>query len=196
MGRPWPTVRPGTADEYEEKERRPGDHGAGPSRPLLFMEVAQGDASAFTGDLRVRSARVGRHRVLRCTSPAVANAIAALLLHLRDRTGGVPDAYFQWGEGNPVAKVFEYLAFGEGDVAPLTREVLRRAVNDPEVRPRIHAGRRKEWTGARHRIWVPASRRSEPDDEATRENSDWPSTGVAHDAGPGRGRTTNPPHRT
>jgi hypothetical protein len=131
----------GTADEYEAKERQArADHSLDRGEPILFMEVAQGDASAFTGDLQVRAARVGRHRVLRCTSPAVANAIAALLLHLRDRTGGVPDAYFQWGEGNPVAKVFEYLAFGEGDVAPLTREVLRRAVDDPEVRPRIHVG--------------------------------------------------------
>jgi hypothetical protein len=131
----------GTAEEYEAKERQArADHSLDRGEPILFMEVAQGDASAFTGDLQVRAARVGRHRVLRCTSPAVANAIAALLLHLRDLTGGVPDAYFQWGEGNPVAKVFEYLAFGEGDVAPLTREVLRRAVDDPEVRPRIHVG--------------------------------------------------------
>jgi len=136
-------IRPdrGTAGEYEEKERQARtDHSLDRGEPLVFLEVLQGDASDFTGDLRVRSARVGAHRVLRCISPAVPNAIAALLLHIRDDTGRVPDAYFQWGEGNPVAKVFQYLAFGEGDVAPLTREVLRRAVPDPQQRPRIHVG--------------------------------------------------------
>ncbi len=75
-----------------------------------------------------------------CTSPAIPNAIAALLLHIRDRTHRIPDAYFGWTEGNPVVYMLRYLFLGEGDTAPVTREVLRKAVKKPLDRPRIHVG--------------------------------------------------------
>ena len=84
--------------------------------------------------------RVGDFEVLRCVSPAVPNAIAALLLLIRDRTGQVPHAYFGWTEGNPITYLLKFLAFGEGDTAPVTREVLRQAEPDPARRPRIHVG--------------------------------------------------------
>ena len=84
--------------------------------------------------------RVGGHRVLRCASPAIPNAIAALLLFIRDQTRKIPHAYFGWTEGNPIAYLLKFLAFGEGDTAPVTREVLRQAEPDPELRPRIHVG--------------------------------------------------------
>jgi hypothetical protein len=130
-----------TEDEYSNKEQQAReDHSLDKGEPILFLEVLQGDASDFEEDLHVRGAHVGRHRVLRCTSPAIPNAIAALLLHLRDRTGRIPDAYFGWTEGNPVTYVLKYLALGEGDTAPVTREVLRRAVKNPLERPRIHVG--------------------------------------------------------
>ena len=83
---------------------------------------------------------VGGFRVLRCTSPAIPNAIAGLLLDLRDRTDCIPHAYFGWTEGNPIAYLLKFLAFGEGDTAPVCREVLRKAEPDPERRPRIHVG--------------------------------------------------------
>ena len=50
------------------------------------------------------------------------------------------DAYFGWTEGNPLAYVLRYLALGEGDTAPVTREVLRKAIKNPLERPRIHVG--------------------------------------------------------
>jgi hypothetical protein len=130
-----------TEDEYDKKEQQAReDHSLDKGEPVLFLEVVQGDASDFMEDLQVRGAQVGRHRLLRCGSPAVPNAIAALLLHLRDRTGRIPDAYFGWTEGNPVTYVLKYLALGEGDTAPVTREVLRRTVRNPLERPRIHVG--------------------------------------------------------
>lgn len=130
-----------TVDEYDRKEQQArDDHSLDKGEPLLFLEVRQGDASDFVESLSVRGTQVGRHRVLRCSSPAVPNAIAALLLHLRDRTGRIPDAYFGWTEGNPVTYVLKYLALGEGDTAPVTREVLRRSVKNPLERPRIHVG--------------------------------------------------------
>jgi hypothetical protein len=111
-----------------------------PDDVVLFLEVKPGDASNFSDVLHVQGVDVGGYRVLRCTSPAIPNAIAGLLLDLRDRTDALPHAYFGWTEGNPIAYLMKFLAFGEGDTAPVTREVLRKAESDPERRPRIHVG--------------------------------------------------------
>jgi hypothetical protein len=107
---------------------------------VLFLEVRPSDASKFTDALHVSGVLIGGHKVLRCSSPAIPNAIAGLLLDLRDRTWSVPHAYFGWTEGNPIAYLLKFLAFGEGDTAPVCREVLRKAEPDPERRPRVHVG--------------------------------------------------------
>jgi hypothetical protein len=130
-----------TVEEYDKKEMQAReDHSLDNAEPVVFLEVSQGDASDFNDEILVRGVKVGRHNVLRCKSPAIPNAIAALLLHLRDTTGILPHAYFGWTEGNPIAYVLKYLALGEGDTAPVTREVLRKTVDNPLDRPRIHVG--------------------------------------------------------
>lgn len=113
-------------------------HSLDPGECLCFFEVERGDASDFEKKLRVTGERVGKHRILRAKSPVVANAFAALLIELGQQTGKVPHAYFKWHEGNPVANLFAFLMFGEGDAAPLAHEVLRRAVKDPTRRPVVH----------------------------------------------------------
>jgi hypothetical protein len=127
--------------EYDRKlaEARRSHH-LPPSDLVLFLEVSPGDASKFADVLSVSGAVVGGHKVLRCTSPAIPNAIAGLLLDLRDRTWSVPHAYFGWTEGNPMAYLLKFLAFGEGDTAPVCREVLRKAEPDPDRRPKVHVG--------------------------------------------------------
>ncbi len=107
---------------------------------MLFLEIRPSDVSNFTGDLQVTGAEVGGYRVLRSTSPAIPNAIAGLLLYIRDQTGQLPHAYFGWTEGNPIVYLMKFLAFGEGDTAPVTREVLRQSEANPLRRPRIHVG--------------------------------------------------------
>jgi hypothetical protein len=131
----------GVPEEYEHKLREASEsHHLPRSERVLFLEIRPGDASDFSDVLQIRGADVSGHHVLRCVSPAIPNAIAALLLHLRDRTGKIPHAYFGWTEGNPVTYLLKFLAFGEGDTAPVTREVLRQAEPDPARRPRIHVG--------------------------------------------------------
>jgi len=131
----------GLPDEYARKlhDAQESHHLPKEAR-VLFLEVRPSDASLFSDVLLVEGVNVGGYHVLRCASPAIPNAIAALLLFIRDRTRNIPHAYFGWTEGNPIAYLLKFLAFGEGDTAPVTREVLRQAEPDPELRPRIHVG--------------------------------------------------------
>src|ERR1051325_4672912 len=131
----------GDALEYEIKEReKRTDNHIPPNEPILFFEVTPGDASESSGVLRICGEKVDGFRVLRTVSPAVPNAIAAFLLYLRNETGKLPHVYFGWSEGNPLSYLMKYIAFGEGDTAPVTHEVLRQAEKDPDQRPIVHVG--------------------------------------------------------
>jgi hypothetical protein len=129
----------GDEREYAIKEDRQREDSHIPAYlPILFLEVEVTDASEFSSCMQVKGVQVGDYRVLRARSSTVPNAIAALLLHLRDMTGKRPHVYFNWSEGNPLVFMMRYLLLGEGDTAPVTREVLRKAERDPEKRPMIH----------------------------------------------------------
>jgi hypothetical protein len=107
---------------------------------VIFLEIATQDSSEFEACLNVRGVKVGKHEILRASSPAVPNAIAAVLLHVCDLTKKMPHIYFKWMEGNPVANMFRFLLMGEGDVPPVTREILRKKIEDPHKRPFVHVG--------------------------------------------------------
>jgi hypothetical protein len=112
--------------------------GISPDQPILFLEIQVRDPSEFAHDLQVRGVEVDGFHILCGQSSAVPNAIAALLLHLRDRTQVVPHAYFNWAESPPLKQMVEFVLFGEGDIAPVTHEVLRSAERDHTRRPIIH----------------------------------------------------------
>jgi hypothetical protein len=96
------------------------------------------DPSEFESTLEVTGEERHGYRILRVESSAVANAIAALLLHVRDATGQVPHVYFRWTEGSPLVHLLRYLVFGDGEVPPVTREILRQAEPDATRRPVVH----------------------------------------------------------
>jgi hypothetical protein len=134
----------GTTDdpeEYVSKEHEERENNYVPEDiPILFLEVEVSDPSEFEEVLEVRGVEVGNYKVLRTESPTVPNAIAAILLHVRDISGKEPHCYFDWTEGNPLTYLFRYLLFGEGDTAPVTHEVLREAEPNRKRRPALHVG--------------------------------------------------------
>jgi hypothetical protein len=128
------------AAEYAAKERQVRlDHDLPPEGDLVFVEVTVRDPSDFESRLDVHGeVRHDRYRVLTVDSSSVANSLAALALAVRDRTGVTPHLYFEWTEGNPVHNFLRFLRLGVGEVAPTTREVLRRAEPDRDRRPHVH----------------------------------------------------------
>jgi len=109
-------------------------------QPTVFLEVSVADASEFESDLEVRGEDRFGHQVLTVSSTAVANGIAAICLAVRDQFGLVPHVYFDWTEGSPLAHFLRFILWGSGEVAPVTREVLRRAEPDRSRRPHVHVG--------------------------------------------------------
>lgn len=134
--------RPGGTDySTKEREARQTHSIQHPEGNFIFLEVSLKDASDFMEDcLEVTGHQIDGFQVMRCSSPAIPNAIAAILLHLRDYTNTIPDAYFGWTEGNPIGYIFKYIFFGEGETAPVTREILRELEGNPKRRPTIHVG--------------------------------------------------------
>ncbi|MFJ8199741.1 amino acid transporter [Streptomyces sp. NPDC096152] len=136
--------KPGLRDkaEYRDKvEQIRQDNDIPATEDFVFVEVTVTDPSEFEAGLTVRGEVLhNRYRVLSLESASIPNALAALLLHIRERTGCTPHIYFEWTEGNPFANFLRFFLFGQGEVAPVTREVLREAEPDRAKRPRVHTG--------------------------------------------------------
>lgn len=108
---------------------------------IVLVEVVVDDSSNFAHPvLEVKGVTRGEqdHPVLKCTGPAIANAMAALALHIRDKYDTIPDIYFGWSSCSPYTNAFRFIFFGEGENAWLTQEVLRCVEPDVRRRPKVH----------------------------------------------------------
>ncbi|MEV7004227.1 amino acid transporter [Streptomyces sp. NPDC093982] len=128
--------------EYRDKiEQIRNDNDVPVQEDFVFVEVTVTDPSEFEAGVTVRGEVLhNRYRVLTLESSSIPNALAALLLHVRDTTSCIPHIYFEWTEGTPFANFLRFFLFGQGEVAPVTREVLREAEPDRDRRPRVHTG--------------------------------------------------------
>ncbi|AKJ11799.1 amino acid transporter [Streptomyces incarnatus] len=136
--------KPGRRDkaEYRDKiEQIRADNDIPTTEDFVFVEVTVTDPSEFEAGMTVRGEVLhDRYRVLTLEHSSISNALAALLLHARDTTGCTPHIYFEWTEGTPFANFLRFFLFGQGEVAPVTREVLREAEPNRVRRPRVHTG--------------------------------------------------------
>jgi hypothetical protein len=125
-------------DREQVKAKLHHMYGLAPDAEIYFVQVERGDTSDFTEYLQVYGLREEENRIFQARSAAIANSIAALLIYLEQATGRIPHVYFHWTDVNPVINIMRYIFLGEGDTAPLTHEVLRRAIKDPAQRPIVH----------------------------------------------------------
>nr|WP_209707088.1 amino acid transporter [Leucobacter exalbidus] len=127
-------------ERYEAKLRHArAAHGL-PHASVIFIEVEITDSSDFEGDLEVKGTNRYGYDIFTVQSTSVPNALAAVALHLQAVAGVSPHLYFRWTEGNPALNLLRFLLFGEGEIAPVTREVLREAEPQVQHRPWVHVG--------------------------------------------------------
>ena len=114
---------------------------------FCFLEILVGDTSDFTSDglVVIRGHRIGENAVLRVEATTIPNTIAAVLRWIRDTCDITPHAYLSWTEGHPLARAARFLFSGEGETAPITREIRGEAETVPMRRPHVHVG-------SRHRV--------------------------------------------
>ena len=134
--------RSGMLDLRQKEERSRKIHSIQAEEgDFIFLEVDLTDSSDFLNEcLSITGHEVGKYKILRCSSPAIPNAIAAILLDIRNSTGKTPHAYFGWAEGHPIMHTLKYIFLGEGETAMVTREILRSVELDDNRRPVIHVG--------------------------------------------------------
>ena len=125
-------------DRKEAEERT--IHNIPAQDPIIFLEIYVADSSEFSAELIVTGHRVGNHNILRVRATTIPNAIAAVLLWIRDIGGVIPHAYLEWTEGSPLVHAVSFFMFGRGETAPMTREVLRAHEDDRTLRPFVHVG--------------------------------------------------------
>lgn len=107
---------------------------------VVFIEVKVSDFSDFAQDITVQGITRHGYPILQTSATSVPTAIASVAMAIRDQTGIMPHIYFRWTEGDPVRNLLRFFFLGQGEIAPLTREVLREAEPELGKRPWVHVG--------------------------------------------------------
>jgi hypothetical protein len=132
--------RPGRRNLASKEESIRREHRLSADIPIVFLEVALGDASDFYQEPLVEVTQEGERFLLRVGRAAsIAHVIAAVGLEL-SKVGKPPEIHFGWTDESPVAGTVGFLLFGEGNVPWMVHELLAKAEPSPERRPRIIIG--------------------------------------------------------
>jgi hypothetical protein len=73
-------------------------------------------------------------------SSSVANAIAAILLHIQSECDTRAAAHIGWSEDGPFLTAFTFLLFGDGETGVLVRKILETAEPTNKHRPLVLIG--------------------------------------------------------
>lgn len=107
-------------------------------RPAIAVEVALHDPSAYAAQLHVAGGREHSVPILATDASSVPNAVAVIAVRIQKLTGITPDIYYRWSEDPPLKQALRMIFTGRGQNATATREILRRAIADENLRPHIH----------------------------------------------------------
>ena len=130
------------AEEYDASCATPRNRiTCRPTSRVLFLEVRPGDVSEFTRRVGGTGRRRGRpSRAARASARRSRTQSRRCCCYIRDQTGRSRTRTLGGRKATRSPTCLKFLAFGEGDTAPVTREVLRQAEPNPLRRPRIHVG--------------------------------------------------------
>src|SRR5262245_14637791 len=111
------------------------------SVPILFVEATLGDPSEFYHQPLMTIADQDGLEVLRVSKcVSVAHVLASICLALCRPGGRPPEVIFGWSNERPLAANLNFLLLGEGNIPWMVRELVRHAVPDVRLQPRIHIG--------------------------------------------------------
>jgi len=106
----------------------------------IFLEVHPNHAQDADTPLSVAGKQQYGYQVLQVTGASIPQTIAVVVLAVHDLTGAVPRLDFAWPESSHTTHLLRFLLFGTGQVAPITREILRQAEPNTTRRPIVHIG--------------------------------------------------------
>jgi hypothetical protein len=120
-------------------------HHLGDNDQLIFLEVTVEDASEFVDEIlevegTIHHGNHGDHRILCCKSPSIANAIAAILLHVQKEYDTRTAVHIGWSEEGPLFTAFTFLFFGDGETGVLVRKIIEAAEPNNKHRPLVLIG--------------------------------------------------------
>lgn len=105
---------------------------------FIFLEIETKDTNAGKNLIEVKGINSGEYNILRCKCQSAPVAIASILLHIRNETKKIPHVYMGWTDAHPLSYAWKFILFGEGETAPLTRELIRTSEPNESLRPYIH----------------------------------------------------------
>ncbi|HEY4313161.1 MAG TPA: hypothetical protein VGN12_27155 [Pirellulales bacterium] len=133
--------RPGLISLTQKSADLHRDYRIEPELPIIFIEAYLGDPSNFYQNPLMKIEREENLeviRVWRCVS--IAHVLASIGLELCGDGAGPPEIIFGWSNEPPLAANLNFLLLGEGNVPWMVRELVRKAVSDPQRQPRILVG--------------------------------------------------------